>query len=187
MRINYQTQIYVVVFCIILWIFMNRSPVYLNPNLKQLVGQREVVIQPSSGQQFLVENDGQNLIVHWFLGLHNIHTQYVPVSGTVESVKIKEGDYHLAYHFDKSQHNYKIVTTILTKHHARVQVEQLAGYFTPKIDNYVKANQQVTAGQKLGHIWTGSRVILRLPLSHYSLDQLDLQGNIGQIIYPKRD
>jgi phosphatidylserine decarboxylase precursor-related protein len=148
-------------------IWFNRSP-----NIA--VESTEGVVKPCDGKLDSVEVIGDKLILQWFLGLQNIHEQYSPVSGTVIDVTDVKGPVRNAKHMHTNVYakpTKQIITTINTIY-GGVCISQVAGVLTPTIKNYLAPGDKVVAGQSIGHIYLGSRVILEVPRQCYSEDLL---------------
>jgi phosphatidylserine decarboxylase len=99
-----------------------------------------------------------------FLNIHNIHVQYVPISGTLTSIVHKPGEFHPAYLFEKSSLNERVETTLSTSV-GDVRIVQIAGLVARRIVSFHSAPTYVHRSDPLGLIKFGSRVDIWLPTS----------------------
>lgn len=101
-----------------------------------------------------------------FLNIHNIHVQYVPLSGTLTSIVHKPGEFHPAYLFEKSSLNERVETTLSTST-GDVRIVQIAGLVARRIVSFhsSSASAYLHRGDPLGLIKFGSRVDIWLPTS----------------------
>lgn len=97
-----------------------------------------------------------------FLNVHNNHVQYMPFSGTVERIVHKDGEFHPAYMFEKSQLNERTEMLLHTSF-GKIVLVQIAGLVARRIVSLVKEGERVERGQPIGLIKLGSRVDLWLP------------------------
>jgi len=184
--------IFIIVFIILLIlsfnIYFNRSPHYKN--------QRGAVLKPCGGkliQKMILEFQGQQYIeLDWFLGLHDIHTQYIPINGIVKKIERIPGKYKLATNKIADDVNYKIRTTVTITDEKLLNqkfndqqtfgtkvppphqyiCEQVSGALTPSILNFLKEGQVVKQGDKIGKILLGSRCRLLLPTALYDINKI---------------
>jgi phosphatidylserine decarboxylase len=125
----------------------------------------DVVVAPCNGRIMKIMERGDKLHVSVFLNVHNIHVQYAPVGGRVRSISHKDGEFHPAYFFEKSQYNER-VETIIESAVGDVHVVQIAGQVARRIVSFLEIGQQVERGEPLGLIKFGSRVDIWLPKRH---------------------
>jgi phosphatidylserine decarboxylase len=96
-----------------------------------------------------------------FLALWHVHVQRAPLAGRVVAVERFEGKFGNAL-FGGSEENYRQAIYLETDW-GPCSVTQVAGMLARRIVRWVEAGQTVAAGQRLGMIKFGSRVVLRLP------------------------
>jgi phosphatidylserine decarboxylase len=96
-----------------------------------------------------------------FLALWHVHVQRAPLAGRVVGVERFEGTFGNAL-FAGSEQNHR-QSIYLETDWGPCSVTQVAGMFARRIVRWVEAGQAVAAGQRLGMIKFGSRVVLRLP------------------------
>ena len=93
------------------------------------------------------------------LNLWNKHYQISPIDGTVKDIKYKKGKFLNAVLNKRATfENERNEITIND-----IRVVQIAGILARRIKCYVKKNQKIKKGQKIGRIAFGSQVILELP------------------------
>lgn len=164
--------------------------IYFNrfPNLFLTDVTDTSIIKPCAGKLDSIKTINNYLELQWFLALTDIHSQYVPVSGKVISIKRIKGS-----RFDNTtlklipQHT-RVTTKIRTKKGAVVTLEQLSGVLTNKIHNFLNIGDHVTIGQPLGKIDMGSRCILTIPLNYYNRKVkneivLNKKSSVGTLLF----
>jgi len=150
---------------------------YRSPTIFTIENQCKL-LKPCGGVLDHINVDKDYIHLYWFLNLLDIHTQYAPVCGVIHSVEEVDGQFFPAYDLDASHQNKRIITKIKDKRNGIVILEQVAGILTRGIENNVKAGQPILAGEKIGHIYFGSRVVLRLPKKNYNI--AEIQEKVGQ-------
>lgn len=107
-----------------------------------------------------------------FMSPFDVHINRAPVSGIIKSIKHTKGKFFEAYNLEKSLHNEK--NEIIIENNAlRVKVIQMAGFLARRIKCYVKKNQKINKGQKIGMIALGSQTMLIIP------NGVDLKVNLN--------
>ncbi len=100
-----------------------------------------------------------------FMNVFNVHSNRIPVSGTVKERWYSKGAFLNAALDKASEHNERNALWIRTDDGEDIVVVQVAGLIARRILCYVEAGQRVTAGQRYGFIRFGSRVDVYLPLN----------------------
>jgi phosphatidylserine decarboxylase len=122
------------------------------------------IISPCEGRIMTIDRRHDYIRVATFLGIHNVHVQYAPVSGEIVSVTHKAGEFVPAYFFEKSKYNERVETVIRpAKGSGDVTVVQIAGQIARRIVPFKRPGERVTAGEPLGLIKFGSRVDIIIP------------------------
>jgi phosphatidylserine decarboxylase len=131
---------------------------------------------PPAGDQALAPADGRVVRVgtvhdpHFdremveiaiFLALWHVHVQRAPLAGRVVGVERFDGRFGNAL-FEGSEQNFRQSLYLETDWGPAV-VTQVAGMLARRIVRWVEPGQTVAAGERLGMIKFGSRVVLRLP------------------------
>lgn len=123
-----------------------------------------VIISPADGKILGVkEHQDKGLIqVALFLNVHNVHVQYAPYSGQIVLQTHKDGKFHPAYLFDKSEYNERMETILLTDI-GPIILTQIAGLLARRIVSFHEPFDHVKKGEPIGLIKLGSRVDIYLP------------------------
>lgn len=108
------------------------------------------------------ENNPNEIVIRIFLSIFNVHLQRSPLEGRVQSIQYTKGNFNIAYKPEAST-NERNSIRILGKDGRYAEIEQIAGAIARRISCYVQAELDVKIGQKIGMIYFGSHVALRLP------------------------
>ena len=104
-----------------------------------------------------------------FMSVFDVHVNWVPYAGTVESVQLTSGSFLNAMSSDCSQKNERNDVVIRTASGSKMQIRQIAGLIARQIVCWVSPQDTVSGpdnegrAQKFGMIRFGSRVELFLP------------------------
>ncbi|MDP3765796.1 MAG: phosphatidylserine decarboxylase [Nanoarchaeota archaeon] len=101
-------------------------------------------------------------IISIFMSPLDVHINRAPIDGTIKSIKHSKGKFFKAYDLEKSLENEKNEIVIENKK-IKVKVIQIAGFLARRIKCYVKKNQKVNKGDKIGMIALSSQTTLILP------------------------
>jgi phosphatidylserine decarboxylase len=115
------------------------------------------VVSPADGRILRVQNRKLSI----FMNIHNVHVNRSPFDGEVASVRYQKGGRVPAFCKD-SDRNERNTITIRTRL-GNIIVTQISGAVIRRIVCYVKQNENVTRGQRIGMIRFGSRVDVTLP------------------------
>ena len=135
-------------------LFFNRDPLRTPP-------EGDMILAPADGKVLAITAEGDWDIIVIFMGLFNVHVQWVPYDGKVLAVNRNEGPKVIASR-PEAAHNQQVVTKIETKL-GNIIVKQITGIVARRIKTFVKPGETVKVGQRLGKITLGSRVELWLP------------------------
>ena len=169
----------IVVFCCVLNFFRSSPCVFL--------GETEnIVISPADGRIVAIEEvfepeyfHEKKLQVSVFMGITNVHINWVPVNGKVLQSFHQDGRFRAAYLPKSSIDNERSTVVIERENGEQILVRQIAGAMARRIVTYAQAGQECHINQQLGFIKFGSRVDLFLPLDanvQVELDQ-EVRGN----------
>lgn len=117
------------------------------------------MISPADGTitNVFYKNNRTSIVIT--LHLWNKHYQISPIDGIVKGVKYKKGKFLNAITNSKATfENERNEITI-----NNIKVIQIAGILARRIKCYVKKNQKINKGEKIGKIAFGSQVILEIP------------------------
>lgn len=101
-------------------------------------------------------------VISIFMSPFDVHINRAPIEGIVKSVKYTKGRFFEAYNLEKSLQNEKNEIIIHNKK-IKVKVMQVAGFLARRIKCYVRANQKVNKGEKIGMIALSSQTTLIIP------------------------
>lgn len=117
------------------------------------------IISPADGKIMYVDREEKKIAV--FMSIFDMHVNRSPYSGEIIKNKHHCGPHHPAYK-EKSEENEKN-HIILSTDHGNIDILQITGIFARRIIPYVKEDDKVEKGDKIGLIRFGSRVELVLP------------------------
>lgn len=128
------------------------------------------ICAPGDGKILSVssEDDSGTVVVRIFLSIFNAHLQRSPMDGEIKSVRFEKGTFEAAYK-PGARKNQKNTIRIEAGDGKFADVEQITGAIARKISCYVKEGDEVKIGDKLGMIYFGSQVALRLPASRVNI------------------
>jgi phosphatidylserine decarboxylase len=100
-----------------------------------------------------------------FMNVFNVHSNKVPVSGTIINKWYFPGKFLNADFEKASLENERCAITIKTKTNHTITCVQIAGLIARRILCYIKKEDEVKTGERYGFIRFGSRVDLYLPIN----------------------
>jgi phosphatidylserine decarboxylase len=110
----------------------------------------------------LRDNDiGECKVVSIFMNIHNVHVNRMPIDGKIIEITHLPGS-HIPAFKKESDHNERVIIHIDTSI-GFVKIIQIAGTLARRIVPYIKKNDIIKKGEKIGLIRFGSRVDLYLP------------------------
>jgi phosphatidylserine decarboxylase len=115
------------------------------------------VVSPADGRVLKIQDDQLSI----FMNIHNVHVNRSPVNGEVIDIQYHKGGRVPAFYKD-SDRNERNTITIRTRI-GNVIVTQISGAVIRRIVCYVKHDERVARGQRIGMIRFGSRVDVALP------------------------
>ena len=133
--------------------------------------QRKVasgLVCPADGALIDIEHDDGRLRFIIFMNPFNVHVNRSPLPGRVLSQEYHRGGFAPAYQTEAAE-NERLETRMDTPH-GQMVVTQIAGVLVRRIVTYVKEDQRLEAGQRLGLIRFGSRVEVELPADGWTVD-----------------
>lgn len=124
------------------------------------------IIAPADGyiKDIYEYNDkdiGQCIILSIFMNVHNVHVNRMPINGEIKEITHLPGS-HLPAFRKKSERNERVIIKIKTSI-GMVKIVQIAGTLARRIVPYIKKNDIINKGEKIGIIRLGSRVDFYLP------------------------
>lgn len=98
-------------------------------------------------------------VISIFMSPFDVHINRAPIEGVVKSVKYSKGKFFGAYSIGKSLENEKN-EIIMQNKKLKVKVIQIAGFLARRIKCYVKKNQKLNKGDKIGMIALSSQTTI---------------------------
>jgi phosphatidylserine decarboxylase len=135
------------------------------------VGGDSSVTAPADGRVIVIDESEDpytnqaSLKISIFMNVFNVHSNRIPVSGTVDRKQYYPGKFFNAALDKASDSNERNALLLTTKQGHRVTCVQIAGLIARRILCYVDEGSQVRKGERFGFIRFGSRVDLYLPLT----------------------
>lgn len=128
----------------------------------------------------------EGYLVSIFMSLFDVHVNRAPISGEVISIKHKKGRFFMAFDIEKSFFNESNEITMKTRI-GKIKIIQIAGFLARRIECFVKKNQKVNKGEKIGRIIIGSQVSLILPKKVKLLAKVGDKVKAGETVIAEND
>jgi len=122
----------------------------------------DLVLSPCNGKVLGVSESGEEKIVRVFLSILDVHLQRSPVAGKVVSVEYKPGKFLRAMIPQAHMVNEQNIITIKNESGEYI-VKQIAGALARRCVSWVKPDDILGPGDKIGLIKFGSQVDLHMP------------------------
>ena len=119
---------------------------------------------------------GNTLQISIFLSVWNVHSQRVPLAGTVLSREYNTGKFFAAYKHKASKNNEQTSVLFEGEKGNKFKIKQIAGWIARRIINYMEPGKNVEQGERLGFIRFGSRVDIIVP------EKFQLDVSLGDIV-----
>ena len=153
---------------------------FRNPKSLFTDDTQDIVIAPADGRVVVIEEvfeteyfEEKKLQISIFMGLTNVHINWIPVEGKVIHYSHQLGRFRAAYLPKSSTENERSTIVIERPNGERIMVRQIAGAMAKRIVTYAKEGEKCHINQQLGFIKFGSRVDIFLPLDAEILVELD--------------
>jgi len=137
---------------------------------RRISTQAGAVVSPASGKIVAVAeaanpylNGAKSLKISIFMNIFSVHSNLIPIGGTVEKCRHYPGAFFNAALDKSSSANERNAVWIRTPAGEEVVCVQIAGWIARRILSSVRAGDAVATGQRYGFIRFGSRVDLYLP------------------------
>ncbi|MGA3083790.1 MAG: phosphatidylserine decarboxylase family protein [Thermodesulfobacteriota bacterium] len=134
--------------------------------------EEKAILAPADGRVLLIEDKemapfstGGTIKVSIFMSVFNCHVNRIPVSGTIEKVFYRAGNFYSANQERASAQNEQNALLLRTNEGQEISVVQVAGLLARRIVCWVRSGDTVKRGERFGLIRFGSRVDLFLPSS----------------------
>jgi phosphatidylserine decarboxylase len=163
----------IVVFCVVVNFFRNPRCTYTGET-------EDIVIAPADGRIVVIEEvfeteyfQEKKLQISIFMGITNVHVNWIPINGTIVHSSHQKGRFRAAYLPKSSTENERSTVVIERENGTQIMVRQIAGAMAKRIVTYAKAGQECAINDQLGFIKFGSRVDIFLPLDSEIQVELD--------------
>ncbi len=130
-----------------------------------------IVIAPADGRIVVIEEVEENeyfhdrrIMISIFMGILNVHANWIPVDGRVKLVRHHDGNYHAAWLPKASIENERSTVVIATPDGHEVLTRQVAGAVARRVVTYLEEGMDYEIDDHMGFIKFGSRVDVYLPL-----------------------
>jgi len=134
---------------------------FRDPKIKVTQGEG-LILSPCNGTVMEVTEEGEHKIIRVFLSIFSVHLQRSPVGGTVVDVTHKDGKFYAAWNPRAQSENEQNIIAIKSEDTVYL-VRQIAGLVARRCVSWVKKNDVIKAGDKIGMIKFSSQVDLHLP------------------------
>lgn len=131
------------------------------------------IVSPADGTVMTIDEQDGQVRLGIFMGLTDVHVTRVPLDGRVLDVEHRLSANRPAFS-KASERNERLVIDFDS-----FRVALIAGWFARRISPYVSPGDEMTRGDRLGHIAFGSRVDIHLPTE---LDVGDLTVQEGDSV-----
>jgi phosphatidylserine decarboxylase len=138
---------------------------------RKIPGDENLLVAAADGKVIKIETAASHPLlpppvtsVTIFLSLFDVHITRAPLSGRVQKIDYQPGRFFPAYKEEASLRN-ESNSLFLKGEKTDIFIKQIAGVVARRIKCYVKENEKVARGQKIGLMYFGSRVEIYLPPS----------------------
>lgn len=142
---------------------------FRNPN-RNAPSVKNVIIAPSDGKIIDIKkiddpDIGDSCIkISIFLNIFNVHVNWMPLTGKIQSVNHKNGKFISAFDHRASDENEQ-TEIVIGGNQVKIKVKQIAGLIARRIKCYAEPGLSMDMGGRLGFIMFGSRMDIILPRS----------------------
>ncbi|MEW6387819.1 MAG: phosphatidylserine decarboxylase family protein [Thermodesulfobacteriota bacterium] len=138
---------------------------------RSLPAEAGAIVSPADGKVILLDEVREDKFleapakrVGIFMNVFDVHVNRAPVAGKVAASQHYPGRFVAAFRAEADRVNERQVTLLEREGGGRVLMLQIAGLLARRIISYVKEEDRLARGERLGLICFGSRVDLYLPL-----------------------
>ncbi|MDR1527909.1 MAG: phosphatidylserine decarboxylase family protein [Dysgonamonadaceae bacterium] len=149
---------------------------------------KDIVVAPADGRVVVIEEvfeteyfQEKRLQISIFMGLTNVHINWIPVDGKIVHYSHQKGRFRAAYLPKSSTENERSTVVIARPNGEQIMARQIAGAMAKRIVTYAKEGEKCHINEQLGFIKFGSRVDLFLPLD------AEIRVELDQKVYGNRD
>ena len=145
------------------FVFFFRDPV------RKIPEDGRLILSPADGKVLRVEPlpshpdlPGPVTRVCIFLSLFDVHLTRAPLTGTVRRIDYHPGKFFPAYRDEAGELN-ESNSLLIQGERLAVSLKQIVGVAARRIKCFVRADDRIVRGQKIGLMYFGSRVEICLP------------------------
>ncbi|MDR0718288.1 MAG: phosphatidylserine decarboxylase [Treponema sp.] len=154
--------IILIIFALFCAFFFRDPKIIVNGGADTGTAGAGLILSPCNGTVLEIEETETEKILRVFLSIFNVHLQRSPVAGTVRDVAHKDGKFYAAWNPLAQSENEQNIITIEGNAGVFV-VRQIAGFLARRCVSWVKAGDELRAGDKIGLIKFSSQVDLHMP------------------------
>jgi len=180
--ISSQWLIYVLILLVSLLVFGGVVFFFRSPKSLFTDDTKDIVIAPANGRVVVIEEvfeteyfQEKKLQISIFMGLTDVHINWIPVEGKIVHYSHQSGRFRAAYLPKSSTENERSTIVIERLNGEQIMVRQIAGAMAKRIVTYARVGQECCINEQLGFIKFGSRVDIFLPLNAEVMVELDQQ------------
>lgn len=172
------SSVYCVYLAIPVWIIFLFILQFFRDPPRVTTGGDSAVSAPADGRVIVIDEahdpytNQTSLKISIFMNVFNVHSNRIPVSGTVDAKQYYPGRFFNAALDKASDNNERNALLLTSKEGHRVTCVQIAGLIARRILCYVDEGSNVIKGERFGFIRFGSRVDLYLPKTTKALVSL---------------
>lgn len=163
------SSVYCVYLAIPMWIILLFILQFFRDPPRVTTGGDSAVSAPADGRVIVIDEahdpytNQTSLKISIFMNVFNVHSNRIPVSGTVDAKQYYPGRFFNAALDKASDNNERNALLLTSREGHRVTCVQIAGLIARRILCYVDEGSNVIKGERFGFIRFGSRVDLYLP------------------------
>lgn len=138
---------------------------FRDPERKPPPDSELLILAPADGKVVEIVQEHESLFIQgpaWrvsiFLSVLDVHVNRIPISGTVDYVAYKPGEYRVAWHPKASTLNEQSQIGLVHESGRRILFKQIAGSLARRIVYRLAIGDHVQAGERFGLIRFGSRM-----------------------------
>jgi len=129
----------------------------------------KILYSPADGKIFEIVETENTCCIKIFMSIFNVHIQRTPADLKVKDIVYKKGKFIPAGKFLSDAVNEQNIIELETDKNDKIIVKQIAGVLARRIVCWIKKNQYVSQGEKIGAILLGSQVNIEFPKNGYKI------------------